>query len=195
VDLSEAYQIHRVYELKRRRLQQAASKKPKLQLRLNKYSARERNRVRDLIHKETTKLAWPPVQRFFEDLSKEKMYTRGRSHNRRLAKSDWKMLQSFLTYKAGKPVGLLNLYNSTRRRPRCGEVNEALNGAAFLVCRRCGLRINRQLGAAINLYLQMEGLSPSPRLFTELMAGWSGFTKTGEEADEDSNELARGLGL
>jgi len=41
------------------------------------------------------------------------------------------------------------------------------------------LRINRQLNAAINLYLQMEGLSPSPKLFNELMKGWSGFTLTG----------------
>jgi len=51
--------------------------------------------------------------------------------------------------------------------------------------------MDRQLNAAINLYLQMEGLSPSQRLFEELMRGWSGFTLTGEEADEGSNELKR----
>ena len=59
-------------------------------------------------------------------------------------------------------------------------------------CRKCGLRVDRQLNAAINLYLQMEGLPPTPRLFEELMRGWSGFTLTGEEADEGSNELERG---
>ena len=53
------------------------------------------------------------------------------------------------------------------------------------------MRMDRQLNAAINLYLQMEGLSPSQRLFEELMRGWSGFTLTGEEADEGSNELKR----
>jgi hypothetical protein len=53
------------------------------------------------------------------------------------------------------------------------------------------LRIDRQLNAAINLYLQMEGLSPTPKLFNELMKDWSGFTLTGEEADENSNELKR----
>jgi len=37
----------------------------------------------------------------------------------------------------------------------------------------------------------MEGLSPSQRLFNELMRGWSEFTLTGEEADEGSNELKR----
>ncbi len=53
------------------------------------------------------------------------------------------------------------------------------------------MRVNRQLNAAINLYLQMEGLSPSPKLFNRLMRGWSGFTLTGEEADEGSHEPVR----
>jgi hypothetical protein len=37
----------------------------------------------------------------------------------------------------------------------------------------------------------MEGLPPTPKLFNELMRGWSGFTQTGEEADEGSDELKR----
>jgi len=51
------------------------------------------------------------------------------------------------------------------------------------------LRIDRQLNA--NLYLQMEGLPPTPKLFDELVKGWRGFTLTGEEADEGSDELKR----
>jgi hypothetical protein len=62
---------------------------------------------------------------------------------------------------------------------------------AIYECEKCELRVDRQLNAAINLYLQMEGLPPTPRLFKELMMGWSGFTLTGEEADEGSNELKR----
>jgi len=46
-----------------------------------------------------------------------------------------------------------------------------------------------------NQNLQMEGLSPSLKFFNELMRGWSGFTLTGEETDEDSNELERSLRL
>jgi hypothetical protein len=34
-----------------------------------------------------------------------------------------------------------------------------------------------------------------PRLFKELMMGWSGFTLTGEEADEGFNEPERSLRL
>ena len=46
-----------------------------------------------------------------------------------------------------------------------------------------------------NQNLQMEGLSPSLKLINELMRGWSGFILTGEETDEDSNELERSLRL
>jgi len=36
------------------------------------------------------------------------------------------------------------------------------------------LRINKQLNASINIYLQIERLSPYPKLFKELMRAWSG---------------------
>ncbi|MEM0359373.1 MAG: zinc ribbon domain-containing protein [Candidatus Hadarchaeales archaeon] len=45
--------------------------------------------------------------------------------------------------------------NTSRRCSRCGMIN-APKGAKY-ECRGCGLRIDRQLNAAINLYLQMEG--------------------------------------
>ena len=53
------------------------------------------------------------------------------------------------------------------------------------------MRIYRQLNATINLYLQMEGLSLSPKLFNELIRAWSGFTQTGGEVDEGLDELKR----
>jgi hypothetical protein len=52
-----------------------------------------------------------------------------------------------------------------------------------------GLRMDRQLNA--NLYLQMEGLPLTPKVFDELVKGWRGFTMTGEETDEGSNKLKR----
>ena len=54
-----------------------------------------------------------------------------------------------------------------------------------------GVEDKQTANAAINLYLKMEGLSPSPKLFNELMKRWSGFTLTGEEAYESANELER----
>jgi len=52
---------------------------------------------------------------------------------------------------------------------------DAPKGATY-ECKHCGLRIDRQLNGVINLYLQMEGLSPSPKLFEELVKAWRGFT-------------------
>ena len=188
IDLTKLFHIHRVYELKRKRLQSRTSKKPKLKEVLKKYSRRESNRAKDFIHKLTTQLArtFKGYIHGFEKLSKEKMLTYSKKHNRKIAKSDWKIIYKFMSYKA-KTV-LLNPHNSTRRCSRCGMMN-APKGAIYECS--CGLRINRQLNAAVNLYLQMEGLSPTPKLFEELMKGWSGFTLTGEEADEGSDELER----
>ncbi|MBS7288276.1 MAG: hypothetical protein KIH01_05915, partial [Candidatus Freyarchaeota archaeon] len=56
-----------------------------------------------------------------------------------------------------------------------------------------GLKIDRQLNACVNLYLQVEGLSPSPKLFVGLVRGWGGFTLTGGEADAGSDEPVRGF--
>jgi hypothetical protein len=62
-----------------------------------------------------------------------------------------------------------------------GERTKPRKGAVF----RCGLRVERQLNAAVNLYLQMEGLPHDPEWFDKVVGG---FALTGEEADEGSNE-------
>jgi len=190
IDLTKLFHIHRVYEVKRKRLQQKASKKPSLKRVLAKYSEREKNRARDFVHKLTTFMSrkFKGYIHGFEDLRKERMLNGSKMHNRNISKINWKTIITLMSYKS--KVKLLNPKNSTRRCSRCGMVN-APKGALY-VCERCGLRIDRQLNAAINLYLQMEGLSPTPRLFDELVKGWSGFTLTGEKADEGSNELKRG---
>jgi putative transposase len=188
IDLTKLFHIHRVYETKRKRLQRKASKKPSLRKVLAKYSKCERNRAKDYIHKLTTYIvrSFKGYTHGFEDLRKSRMLNSSREHNRNISKSDWKTIITFMGYKS--KVKLLNPKNSTRRCSRCGMVN-APKGALYECS--CGLRVDRQLNAAINLYLQMEGLSPSPRLFDELMKGWRGFTLTGEEADEGSDELVR----
>jgi putative transposase len=56
-DLKELYHVHRVYESKRRRVQRLSKFKPKTSKRLmEKYSRRERNRVKDFMHKLTTEI-------------------------------------------------------------------------------------------------------------------------------------------
>ena len=182
IDLTKLFHIHRVYEIKRRRFQQKASKKPSLRKVLAKYSRRERNRSKDYIHKLTTSIAreFEGYVHGFEDLRKNRMLNGSKEHNRNISKSDWKAIVKFMSYKSN--VTFLNPKNSTKRCSRCGKVN-APKGAIY-GC-RCGLRIDRQLNAAVNLYLQMEGLPHDPGWFDRVVGG---FALTGEEADEGSNE-------
>ncbi|MCC5990071.1 MAG: zinc ribbon domain-containing protein [Thermosphaera sp.] len=189
IDLTKLFHIHRVYEVKRKRLQRRASKKPSLRRVLARYSKREKNRAGDFVHKLTTFMSrkFKGYIHGFEDLRKERMLNGSKMHNRNISKINWKTIITLMSYKS--KVMLLNPKNSTRRCSRCGMVN-APKGASY-ICKKCGLRVDRQLNAAVNLYLQMEGLPPTPRLFNELVKGWSGFTLTGEEADEGSNELKR----
>ncbi len=146
IDLTKLFHIHRVYELKRKRLQSLASKKPSLRKTLAKYSRRERNMAKDLLHKSTTILAreFKGYVHGFEDLEKRRMFTYSKIHNRRIAKSDWKTMIAFMSYKS--KVKILNPYNSTKGCSRCGMINHAPKGAIY-ECRSCGLRINRQLNA------------------------------------------------
>ena len=50
----------------------------------------------------------------------------------------------------------LDPYGSSSFYSRCRWENKDLNGADIFVCGGCGLRINRQLNAAINLYMRMS---------------------------------------
>ncbi|MEM0041689.1 MAG: zinc ribbon domain-containing protein [Candidatus Korarchaeum sp.] len=70
-------------------------------------------------------------------------------------------------------VVFLNPKDTSKGCSRCGKIN-APKGAVYKC--RCGLRIDRQMNAAVNLYLQMETFS---ELFEGLMRARSGFTLTG----------------
>ncbi|MEM2378026.1 MAG: zinc ribbon domain-containing protein [Candidatus Korarchaeum sp.] len=70
------------------------------------------------------------------------MLSKSRKHNRKVAKSDWKIIQSLMSYKSR--VMILNPKDTSKRCSRCGMVN-APKGAY-----ECGLRMDRQLNAAVN---------------------------------------------
>ncbi|MBS7611730.1 transposase [Candidatus Bathyarchaeota archaeon] len=101
----------------------------------------------------------------FEDIEKKGMFTKSRRHNRNIAKSDWKTIIRLMSCKS--MVQPLDPHNSSKMCSRCGMIN-APKGA-YYECEFCGMKTDRQLNASINLYLQMEGLTPSPKPFDELM--------------------------
>lgn len=121
VDLKLLYTLHITYENKRRKIQSLSKTKPKTAKRLmEKYSKRYRNKVKDFLHKLTTKLAeeFKDYELGFENLDKQGMYNDRRTHNRVISKQNWKQIVFLMSYKSR--IKLLNPKNSTKTCPRCG---------------------------------------------------------------------------
>jgi len=157
IDTSRLASVHIASFEKRRSVQRKASRSKKARRIMAKYSRRERNRARK------HQIGIVRVVRSLcgsvglEELSKERMFTRSRIWNRRITRSDWRSIARMLEEKLGEDkVAELDPYNSSTFCSRCGWFNRDLNGAEVFECGGCGLRIDRQLNAAINLYMRMR---------------------------------------
>jgi len=156
IDTSKLASIHISSFEKRRSVQRRASRSKKARRVLSKYSKRERNRARrhQLEIARVIQSLCGPVG--LEELKKQGMYTRSRIWNRRISRSDWRGIAKILEGRLGEArVVELDPYGSSSYCSRCGWENKDLNGADIFVCGGCGLRINRQLNAAVNLYMRM----------------------------------------
>ncbi|RLE73519.1 MAG: transposase [Thermoprotei archaeon] len=197
VDLKKLYHIHRVHEIKRKKAQSRASKKPSLKPVVSKHGLRERNRARDFVHKLTTHLVrvFPKAIHGFEDLDKQGMYKMSKRHNRDIAKQNWKMIIHFMMYKAHK-MRLVDPRNTSSICPRCGEKLIKLRKGQVVKCKKCGLTLDRQFCGAINIYLRMCGFPPSSSVFYHVvikkmipkwktqMKGGRGVTTNGDKTDD-----------
>jgi len=163
-DLKELYHVHRVYEVKRQRIQRLSKFKPKTSKRLmKKYSRRERNRVKDFMHKLTTGI----VRRLRESNSgaimeglkgiKHNVLNRSKEQNRELSKWDARTFQFMLEYKLKwleLPVKYVNPKNSSRTCPLCSGSMASYEGR-LMKCTKCNLILDRDIVAVSNL--QMRG--------------------------------------
>jgi putative transposase len=90
--------------------------------------------------------------------------------NARLAKSigdaAWDQLRDFVTYKAawaGRHVVMVDPRNTTKRCSRCGALSDKLLSERTHQCPRCGLTLDHDLNAAINILavgLHSRGVIP-----------------------------------
>ena len=157
IDTKKLASIHISSFEKRRSVQRKASKSKKARRVFTKYSQRERNRA----GKHQLEIA-RVIQSVagvvgLEELKKQGMHTRSRIWNRRISRSDWRGIARILEGRMGEAgVKELDPYGSSSYCSRCGWENRDLNGADVFVCGGCGLRINRQLNAAINLYMRLR---------------------------------------
>jgi len=154
-----------------------------------KYSRRERNRAgkhRVEIARVIGSLA---EVNGFEELRPGRMYTRSRVWNRRIARADWRSIAKGVEGAVEVPP-----QHTSDTCSRCGWVDKDLRGSAVFRCGSCGLTMDRQLNAAINLYLRMEGV-PRQREWWDgnvLPSLVGGYLLTGAER-RGPDELARGL--
>ena len=166
--MKNIYTIHRIYELKRRKIQNLPEKtKKKL---LKKYSSREKNRINDILHKISKQLS--NRTNIFENLKsfKERVArTKSRSMNRQNAKHDYIKLQKYIEYKS-EWNGYLTIYVKSKLTSKtcskCGYINKDLKGARIFICPACELRIDRQKNASRNIwnnFLNMWGQGFAPK--------------------------------
>ena len=149
--------IHATYQNIRRRIQKL--KNPRTKERLEKkYERRERNRVRDALHKLSKQIVEICKCKgiVLENLKGIKRRNRGRRLNRRLHNS-WnpRQLQFYLDYKAklaGLPVYYVNPAHTSTWCPLCGgEINGSKRA-----CNGCGL--DRDAAGAINILYRFWNL-------------------------------------
>ncbi|MEM2278273.1 MAG: zinc ribbon domain-containing protein [Zestosphaera sp.] len=151
VDLRYLQSLKIVYEKKKATTQSIGKREL-----FEKYAKRERNREKDFINKLVKQVTtmFPNAVHIVEDLEKEDLVARGRtSKNRRKrnARTPWETIHRKLSEKA--LVVKVSPHNTSRTCPRCGCVVKTRVGRVFK-CPRCGLEMDRQKLASINIYLK-----------------------------------------
>jgi len=188
IDAKTLATIHISSFEKRRSVQRKASKSKKAKRVLSKYSRRERNRARK--HQLEIARVMKSLAKVngFERLRKEKMYSRSKTWNRRIMRTDWRAIRRLVDGNIE-----LSPQHTSEECSRCGCINRDLNGSIFR-CGSCGLTIDRQLNAAINLYLRMEGVPHQMSWWDNnvLPSLVGGYFLTGAEL-KAPDELVRGL--
>ncbi|MEM2374562.1 MAG: transposase [Thermoproteota archaeon] len=168
-DLRELYHVHRVYEVKRQRMQKLSKIKPLTSKKLlKKYSGREKSRAKDFMHKLTTQIARGLKEKncgaILEDLKgvKRRILNGSKDMNRKLSKWNARTFQFMLEYKLkwnGLPVKYVNPANTSKTCPLCSG-SMAPYGGRTMKCERCDLVMDRDVIAVLNLQMRGEGFPP-----------------------------------
>ncbi|EZQ11535.1 hypothetical protein CM19_00890 [Candidatus Acidianus copahuensis] len=159
---------------KKAKIQSLSSKKQKNMKKVKeKYSHREKNKVKDLVYKK--------VHEFLNDhrnsiiaierLNKVKMFNDvSRSLSRKISRTSWRLFHTVLKEKAGEYNSFVievDPYLTSKSCSRCGWVDPNLGASKVFIC-RCGLRIDRQINAGINILLRMCGFPHIPGVFDKV---------------------------
>ena len=135
------------------RQKKGSNSRKKQKLRLAKVHQKIKNQRNDFLHKESYKLVTKYDIIVFEELQIKNMIK-----NHHLAKSisdvSWNKFIQYTTYKAasaGKEVILVNPRNTSQMCSRCGNMVKKSLAVRTHNCPTCGLILDRDLNAAINI--------------------------------------------
>lgn len=169
----------------------------------DKKNAYIKNFRKDLIHKATTEIVKRNMVVAIEDLNVKGMVS---NHKLASAISDcgFGMIRRFLEYKSAKYGTLLlkvgRLFPSSKKCSGCGHVKEKLSlSEREFICEECGLVIDRDTNAAINILAEALfnelnnrfNTDVARRKFTpaDLVALASSLSGTGETTEDDAHCL------
>jgi len=167
----------------------------------NKKNTYIKNYRKDLIHKATTEIVKHNMVVAIEDLNVKGMMS---NHKLASAISDcgFGMIRRFLEYKSATYGTLLikigRFFRSSKKCSGCGHVKEKLSlSEREYVCEECGLVIDRDTNAAINILAEALFIELNNRFHTDiarrkftpadLVALASSLSRTGETAEDDAH--------
>ena len=190
IDLNPLHTLHITYDNKLRRINRIyARNKRRGKVLYQKYRKRERHRVHNYLCHLIDNLTALPAIHGFEALAKGKLNRPYHKRwNRELQHTNWRKIVALMKNKA-RVIEVPSYYTS-KICARCGYIHKDLRGEPIFECPHCGLKIDRQLNACINIYLRMRGFSHNIAWFDCTVVG--GFALIGAET-RSSDELARSL--
>jgi putative transposase len=191
VDIKPLHTLHITHDNKFRKINRIYAKNKNLGKKLYaKYRMRCKNRVKNYLCHVANQMNEIPAIHGFESLEKKYMFKQSRHKwNRELNHADWR--QIYRLVKSNAETIEVNPAWTSKRCSRCGATNKSLRAERTFECPSCGLKIDRQLNASINIYLKMRGVSPDVTWFdTTIIPG--GLPLMGAET-RDGDELASHL--
>ncbi len=191
VDIKPLHTIHVTYDNKLRNINRVYARSKKAGKKLYaKYRARCRNRVKEFLRHVADQMTEVPAIHGFEDLEKKYLFKNHQHRwNRNLDHADWRQLCQLVKNKAETIE--VNPAWTSKRCSRCGATNKSLRAEKVFECPSCGLKIDRQFNAGINIYLKMRGVSPEVSWFDAAVLP-AGLPLIAAET-RDADELARHL--
>jgi len=174
IDLRPLITKRIIYQEKRSKVQALSNKKTKkAKVLWKKYRTKEKNSCKDVERKIATEITktFPNALHVFEDLDKEEIITKNNNKSKklrkRIARVSW--INVIKEVEQRSVVVKVDPYLTSKTCSRCGFVVKDLKGLVFS-CPNCGLTIDRQKNACINIYLKMKGFTPSPSTFFRLVS-------------------------